>query len=410
MTPSLPANPSLRFLKEQAKDVLRAHKAGDSSSCQVLRKLRRFDAAADADILAAEVPLKEIQFALAMHYGFKSWDELKTHVMARDIPERITKKCWETSAFHVGNEYVLDAEATGLNRMALALGDLPDWAVRVREAMPKYGFELCSHRWLEGLQHLMRMVGTQKAWRSKAGRCGDVPKSVMNAALRRADAVEAWLAGRKDNGTLRLRVAETLGQPTSGKTEAAQCFVELVRQFFTESGTDDEAMNSAKRWRARSPHNPILSTMFEGEGFDGLLQNRCGYRIIARLDIYIEIIGGDQARADERHGVCNDQIRYILRDDPRRFTVTRGYLWGMYAYLSGHDADWLNENKPECAESAIHALTTVSQAGPPAPLRYWLVASLLKAAKTWVQKVAIEKWYDTIPEYPKDLPELPKMA
>ena len=409
MTPSLPANPSLRFLKEQAKDVLKAHKAGDSSSCQVLRKLRRFAATADADILAAKVPLKEVQFALAMFYGFKSWDELQKHVTARDISDRITKKCWETSAFHVGDQYVLDADATALNRMALALGELPDWAVRVREAMPKYGFELCSHRWLEGLRQLMRMVGTQKAWRTRAGRCGDVPKSVANSALRRADAVEAWLAGRKHNGSLRLRVAETLGQPTSGKTEAAQCFVELVRQFFTEPRPNDEAMSLAKRWRAKSAHNPILATMFKGEGFHSLLQNRCGYRVIDRLDIYIEIIGGDQSRAGERHGVCNDQIRYILRDDPPRFIVTRGYLWGLYAYLSGHDADWLKENKPECAEPAIHALTTVSQAGPPNPLRYWLVASLLKAAKTWVQKLATEKWHDTIPEHPKDLPDLPTM-
>ena len=33
--------------------------------------------AADADILATDVPLKEVQFALAMHYGFKTWDELR---------------------------------------------------------------------------------------------------------------------------------------------------------------------------------------------------------------------------------------------------------------------------------------------------------------------------------------------
>ena len=80
MTPSLPPKPSLRFLKEQAKDLLKARKAGDASCCAVLRNLARFAAATNADILAAEVPLKEVQFALAMHYGFKSWDELRQAV------------------------------------------------------------------------------------------------------------------------------------------------------------------------------------------------------------------------------------------------------------------------------------------------------------------------------------------
>lgn len=335
--------------------------------------------------------------------------KLKEHVntVAADISERITKKCWETSAFDVGGQYLLDAEATALNGMIPAIGEFPDWAVSVREAMPKYGFELCSHRWLEGLYEVMKMVGTEKAWRAKAGHCGDVPASVIESAQQRAEAVEAWLAGQKDDDPLRSRISETLGQATPDKTEAAHCFAELVRQFFAETRPNDKAMKSAGQWRAKSANNPILATMFKGEGFDNLLQNRCGYKIIDRLDIYIQIIGGDGSRAGERHGVCNDQIRYILRDDPRRFTVTRAYLWGMYAYLAGHDADWLTENKPECAEAAIHALATVSQAGPPNPLRYWLVGSLLKTAKTWVQKVASEKWHDTIPEHPKDLPDLP---
>ena len=412
MTTSLPPNPSLEQLRNQAKDLLKAHKQGQASCCRVLRELKQFEGNSDADVLAGTVSLVEVQYALAMDYGFQSWGELKEHVdaLAGDVHERITKTCWETNAFHVGDQYVLDAEATALNGMTPTLGELPDWAVSVREAMPKYGFELCSHRWLKGLDEVMKMVGTEKAWRAKAGHCGDVPASVSASAAQRADAIDAWLGGQKDDDPLRSKVFGTLGQATPEKTEAARCFVELVRQFFADTRPNDDAMKSAGQWRAKGADNPILATMFEGEGFDSLLQNRCGYKIIDRLDIYIEIIGGDLSRAGERHGVCVDQTRYILRDDPQRFTVTRGYLWGMYAYLTGHDADWLNEHKPECAEAAVHALATVSQAGPLNPLRYWLVASLLKAAKTWVRGIATEKWYDTIPEQPKDLPDLPAMA
>jgi hypothetical protein len=80
MTRSLPALPSLRFLREQAKDLLKAHGRGAADACATLRRLNRFAAADDATILAAEVALHEAQFALAMDYGFASWPALKAHV------------------------------------------------------------------------------------------------------------------------------------------------------------------------------------------------------------------------------------------------------------------------------------------------------------------------------------------
>lgn len=405
MTPSLPTSPSLRFLKEQAKDLLKARKAGDPACCQVLRRLHRFAQASDAEILAADVPLKEVQFALAMDYGFASWQDLRAHVL-KDVAERVTKKCWETSAFHKGQEYVLDDEALALNDMASRLGELADWAVSVREQMPKYGFELCSHRWVEGLEEAMKMIAAQKAWPTEAGRCGDVPAAVTQAALQRAGAVQAWLNGQAPSDPIKTRVAAVLGQPTPEKTEAAECFVQLVKICFDERRDPKE---SAKQWRAKAVDNPTLAIMFKGEGFDSLLQNPCGFKIVDRLDIYIQIIGGDLSKASERNGVCNDQSRFILRDDPQRFTVTRGYLWGMHAYLAGRDAEWLKQNKPHCAEAAVYALETVSRVGPLDPLRSWVVASLLKSAKTWVQKIATDKPFDSIPDHPKDLPDLPAM-
>jgi hypothetical protein len=58
--------------------------------------------------------------------------------------------------------------------------------------MPRYGFELCSHRRLEGLDEAMKMVGAEKAWPTAAGHCGDRPGRIVEAALQRADAVERW--------------------------------------------------------------------------------------------------------------------------------------------------------------------------------------------------------------------------
>lgn len=76
MTRSLPAKPSLRQLRNQARDILNAHKRGDGVACLVLRNLYHFKDAQTQEILSAEVRLSQVQFALAMEYGFKTWAEL----------------------------------------------------------------------------------------------------------------------------------------------------------------------------------------------------------------------------------------------------------------------------------------------------------------------------------------------
>lgn len=83
MDPSLPSKPSLEQLRKQAKDLLKSHRAGDPSCCPVLRRLNRFADATDAGILQANVPLKEAQFALAMNYGFASWDAIKKSIQGQ---------------------------------------------------------------------------------------------------------------------------------------------------------------------------------------------------------------------------------------------------------------------------------------------------------------------------------------
>ncbi|MHC4180162.1 MAG: ankyrin repeat domain-containing protein [Planctomycetota bacterium] len=80
MPRSLPQHPSLENLKKQAKSLHKAHRNGETSCCQVFRQLNRFAEAGDPEILAADVSLSDVQFALAMAYGFESWDKLKAHV------------------------------------------------------------------------------------------------------------------------------------------------------------------------------------------------------------------------------------------------------------------------------------------------------------------------------------------
>jgi hypothetical protein len=76
-----PPTPTLEAVKKEAKAVLKAHAAGDASACcEVLRHLKQFEGKADANILAGEISLVEVQYALAMDYGFESWAEMKAFV------------------------------------------------------------------------------------------------------------------------------------------------------------------------------------------------------------------------------------------------------------------------------------------------------------------------------------------
>jgi hypothetical protein len=82
MTRILPPHPSPEHLKNEAKALLKAHRDRNGSVCQTLRLLHRFRDASDEQILAAEIALNEAQFALAIHYGFKSWEDLRRHVLS----------------------------------------------------------------------------------------------------------------------------------------------------------------------------------------------------------------------------------------------------------------------------------------------------------------------------------------
>ena len=72
----LPDRPSLEHLRKEAKDLLRAARAGDPAALDRIREVRRKPS--DKPILT------EAQFAVAREYGFTNWPELAAHV------ERIT--------------------------------------------------------------------------------------------------------------------------------------------------------------------------------------------------------------------------------------------------------------------------------------------------------------------------------
>jgi ankyrin repeat protein len=75
-TSKLPARPSLEQLRKQAKDLLRAARAGDTDALARIHRARR-DASETAPILA------DAQLVIARDHGFAHWAELARHV--RDL-------------------------------------------------------------------------------------------------------------------------------------------------------------------------------------------------------------------------------------------------------------------------------------------------------------------------------------
>ena len=81
MATPLPDRPHLDQLRNQAKDLLKGHKAGDPES---LRRIRanhpRHSGSSPDRIQAARFTLSGAQLVLAREYGFSSWPNLKAHV------------------------------------------------------------------------------------------------------------------------------------------------------------------------------------------------------------------------------------------------------------------------------------------------------------------------------------------
>jgi ankyrin repeat protein len=71
--PSLPTQPDLDQLRRQAKELLRAARAGDTA------------ATARIEAVSGELTLAAAQLALAREYGFASWPRLKDEVDARTL-------------------------------------------------------------------------------------------------------------------------------------------------------------------------------------------------------------------------------------------------------------------------------------------------------------------------------------
>src|SRR5260370_41327197 len=86
--PDLPARPNLDQLRHQARDVLRAARAGDAAAT------RRIEAVSNRPALAAA------QLAVAREHGFPSWAQLKAEVDVRTTDLAQTVRVFVEASVH----------------------------------------------------------------------------------------------------------------------------------------------------------------------------------------------------------------------------------------------------------------------------------------------------------------------
>jgi ankyrin repeat protein len=81
----LPERPNLEQLRKQAKSLLHAARAADTSALERFRRLPAFARKSSAELGAIGLALHDAQSVIAREHGFESWNALREHVEERSL-------------------------------------------------------------------------------------------------------------------------------------------------------------------------------------------------------------------------------------------------------------------------------------------------------------------------------------
>ncbi|MBI4519877.1 MAG: hypothetical protein HY701_03505, partial [Gemmatimonadetes bacterium] len=140
--PRLPERPSLEQLRKQAKELLKAFRAGDGAAVDRFHAVIVRLATADS---SHDVTLADAQFVLAREYGFESWPELVHHVEAINPPglRRFQELAEELAAAYTTGDYQAVREinwvyGTAFPRADGPRGDHDRDLARMQEQLPTW--------------------------------------------------------------------------------------------------------------------------------------------------------------------------------------------------------------------------------------------------------------------------------
>lgn len=273
------------------------------------------------------------------------------------IAEKRMLEWWEAPG--VEGRETFDEEILFLNSLAETL-DLPRWAVAVRDLFPRWGFEPCAHRFFDGLEQVLAMIGTGRPG-PRLGSCGDIPLSVHLRLLAWGQDFLAWAAG-KEGG----HVEKFLRRRSPAREEAARAVGEVLSAVGHGWVATDAVLEA---WADQAHFHLTQGLVDEEEGpLPQLLRHACGYNLWVNLE---RLAAGIDEEKVPKVLVCREALSELPHLAPERMTQ----LWLVLDALSR----WLKRRSPrDGAQAHVYALL-----GPQDPVREWLVASLCKTLKLW---------------------------
>ena len=273
------------------------------------------------------------------------------------ISEKRILEWWEAPG--VEGREAFDEEIVYLNSLAETLNP-PRWAILVRDLMPRWGFEPCSHRFFHGLEQVMAMIGAGRPG-PRLGGCGDVPLEVHLTLHDLGQDFLAWAEGKGGK-----KVAEWLGEITPAKAEAARALGEALCAFGHGWVATDAALES---WSEKAKFS-LTKSLLDGEEapLPSLLRHACSYNVLANLERVARALGAEKT---PEVFVCREALRELPALAPERLVELAVILEALSRWLRGRPA-----------KDGVHA-HIYGLLGPHDKVREWLVASLYKTLKLW---------------------------
>jgi hypothetical protein len=311
--------------------------------------------------------------------------------------DRITAQHW--GATRLRDAWSEDREILAIRAFLDTLDSVPEWMLRIPIPNLDGCLEMCGHRWLDGLDRAFMMIGQARTYPA-GGSCGDAPGYVFMQAEERLLGIQAWLSDEIPVDGIPKRVAELLGEKTDPKVEAVQALADIMQGYVLCAG-DGAAILEQHKGKAET--NAALGVLYQGNWLYEVLENACGFGYLPSLDLAIRLSAGDES-CEKEWLSCGGALRQVFRDEPLRYEAAQSYLWGLQAYLQGHDAAWLRENRAGLAGGAIRTLAKATSQTEDTPAKSWIAASLLKGIK--IQLVHVLETAENVPAGAHDLPDV----
>jgi ankyrin repeat protein len=330
MSKSLPARPNLEQLKNQAKDLLKSHQAGNPEAIERVRQHHpSWSATSVSEVRHARLSLTDAQLVIAREYGFASWPKLK---------ERVDSIALETGdPMELFKRAFVEEDATLFRRL---LGRYPEIKARINEPVAAFDAPVITRvRSREMLDVLLEAGADINAksrwWAGGFGLLDGAEPDLAAYAIQRGAIVDAHSAARLGLvGKLRELI---LAEPTrvharggDGQTPLHFASTIEVAQFLLDHGADLDVRDVDHE---STPAQYMVRDRQDVARF--LVERGC------QTDILLAAALGNLELVRQHLDADPDCVHLRVSDDyfPKRNPQSGGtiYQWTLGWHVSAHD-------------------------------------------------------------------------